>query len=328
VIGQYSTAGRRMDIRVRLLASQRTRPEDLELLRVKSTTGNLVPLSSVVITDERPALQTINHANRERAIRITGNVAPSHSQSEALDAVRALAKQLPLGYSAKLSGQSSQFGDAMESLVFALIIGIAFAYMVLASQFNSLLHPVTVLTILPLSLAGAMAALLIFGKTLNIFSMIGLLLLMGIVKKNSIMLVDYANEVRSHEPALDAVEAMRRAGPVRLRPILMTAMATMMAAIPATLGLGAGAETRGPMAVAVLGGLVLSTALSLYVVPAFYVLTDRGRGWIQRRRAEKQPPAPPQEPQEPPAPPVEPKEPPGADAPPVLTREVGVDEPR
>jgi hydrophobe/amphiphile efflux-1 (HAE1) family protein len=283
IIGQYSTAGRRMDIRVRLLASQRTRPEDLERLRVRSTEGNLVPVSSVVIADERPALQTINHVNRERAVRISGNVAPNHSQSEALAAVEALRTGLPVGYAIRLSGQSSDFGDAMSSLVFALLIGIAFAYMVLASQFNSLLDPVTVLTILPLSLAGAMAALFVTGNTLNVFSMIGLLLLMGIVKKNSIMLVDYANEVRGREN-LDALEAMKRAGPVRLRPILMTATATMMAAVPAALGLGEGSETRGPMAIAVLGGLILSTLLSLYVVPAFYVISDRVKLRLARLR--------------------------------------------
>ena len=149
--------------------------------------------------------------------------------------------------------------------------------MVLASQFNSFLHPVTVLTILPLSIAGAMFALAIAHKTLNIFSMIGLLLLMGIVKKNSIILVDYANEVRA-EGHLGAREAMLKAGPVRLRPILMTAVATLMAAVPSAMGLGPGSETRGPMADAVIGGLVLSTALSLLVVPAFYVVADRLRG--------------------------------------------------
>jgi multidrug efflux pump subunit AcrB len=136
------------------------------------------------------------------------------------------------------------------------------------------LHPVTVLTILPLSIAGAMFALYIAGKTLNVFSMIGLLLLMGIVKKNSIILVDYAAEIRAHEN-LDARTAMLKAGPVRLRPILMTAVATMMAAVPSAMGLGPGSETRGPMADAVIGGLVLSTALSLLVVPAFYVVADR-----------------------------------------------------
>jgi multidrug efflux pump subunit AcrB len=125
--------------------------------------------------------------------------------------------------------------------------------------------------------AGAIFALLIAGKTLNVFSMIGLLLLMGIVKKNSILLVDHANELR-RDGDLDARTAMLRAGPVRLRPILMTAAATLMAAVPSSLGLGPGSETRGPMADAVIGGLVLSTALSLLVVPAFYVVADRLRG--------------------------------------------------
>lgn len=283
VVGQYSTAGRRMDIRMRLLAVQRTRPEDLDMLRVKSSTGLLVPLSSVVSAVERPALQTINHVNRQRAIRISGNVALGKSQSEVLAYVRELSTDMPVGYSVKLSGQSSQFGDAMSSLIFALIIGIAFAYMVLASQFNSLLHPVTVLTILPLSIAGAMGALWLSGKTLNVFSMIGLLLLMGIVKKNSIMLVDHANETRDKHGGT-ATDAMVESGRARLRPILMTAMATMMAAVPSALGLGEGSETRGPMAIAVLGGLILSTVLSLYVVPAFYVLADRGKRFYRRLR--------------------------------------------
>ncbi len=277
VVGQYSNEGRRMDIRARLVQSQRTRPEDLAALRLRSTSGVLVPLSSVVQMKSQAELQEINHADRERAITITGNVAPGRAQSDSLAFVQELAANAPPGYRVVLGGQSSQFGDAMTSLLFALVVGILVAYMVLASQFNSFLHPVTVLTILPLSVAGAIFALLLAGKTLNIFSMIGLLLLMGIVKKNSIILVDYANEVREKE-GLDATEAMLRAGPVRLRPILMTAVATMMAAVPSALGMGPGAETRGPMADAVIGGLVLSTLLSLLVVPAFYVVADRLRG--------------------------------------------------
>lgn len=278
IVGQYSKDGRRMDIRLRLLQPQRTRPEDLERLRVRSATGHLVPLASVTTATEATALRQINHDNRQRAIRITANVAPGRSQGEVLDFIRALPR--PPGYSLVLTGQSSQLGDARRSLQFALLVGIVIAYMVLASQFDSLLHPITVLTILPLSLAGALIALRLTGETLNVFSMIGLLLLLGIVKKSSILLVDHANEVRARE-ALDAAEAMRRAGPVRLRPILMTAVATMMAAVPAALGLGPGAEVRGPMAHAILGGLILSTGLSLFVVPAFYVLGDR----IKRRLA-------------------------------------------
>jgi multidrug efflux pump len=136
-----------------------------------------------------------------------------------------------------------------------------------------------VLTILPLSVAGAFLGLWAGGKTLSIYSMIGILLLMGITKKNSIILVDYANAVRG-EKRFGAREAMLEAGPIRLRPILMTTAATMMAAVPSALGLGAGSETRGPMAIAVLGGLTLSTLLSLLVVPAFYVVSDRIRAKI------------------------------------------------
>jgi multidrug efflux pump len=274
VVGEYSNAGRRMDINMRLAATQRSRPEDLQVLRVRTAGGVLVPLSSVVSTSQTAELQQINHADRERAVTITGNVAAGHAQNEAIAFVQSLTTSLPTGYRVVFSGQSSQFSDAMTSLIFALIIGILVAYMVLASQFNSFLHPVTVLTILPLSVAGAMFALFVTGKTLNVFSMIGLLLLMGIVKKNSIILVDYAAEVR-HKENCDAHTAMLKAGPVRLRPILMTAVATMMAAVPSALGLGPGKETRGPMADAVIGGLVLSTALSLLVVPAFYVVADR-----------------------------------------------------
>jgi hydrophobe/amphiphile efflux-1 (HAE1) family protein len=283
VLGQYSNGGRRMDINLRLAAGQRSRPEDLNVLRVRTSNGTLVPLSSVVMTQQKAELQQINHADRERAITITGNVAVGHAQNEALAYVQSLASSLPPGYRVVLGGQSSQFGDAMSSLLFALVVGILVAYMVLASQFNSLLHPVTVLTILPLSVAGAMFALLFAGKTLNVFSMIGLLLLMGIVKKNSIILVDYALEIRRRD-GLDARAAMLKAGPVRLRPILMTAVATLMAAVPSSLGLGPGAETRGPMADAVIGGLILSTGLSLLVVPAFYVVGDRLR-WPARPTA-------------------------------------------
>ena len=271
-VGKYSSAGRRLDVILRLVAGQRTRPEDISALRVRTPNGDLIPLSAVTTQNEKAVLQAINHADRERAITIFGNVAAGHSQTEALAYVQGLQHEVPPGYRLVLSGQSSQFKDSMNSLLFALGLGILVAYMVLASQFNSFLHPVTVLSILPLSIAGAAFGLLFLHKTLNVFSMIGVLLLMGIVKKNSIILVDYATEMRAK--GANAVAAMLEAGPVRLRPIVMTSVATMMSAIPAALGLGPGAETRAPMADAVLGGLVLSTGLSLLVVPAFYVVAD------------------------------------------------------
>ena len=236
----------------------------------------MIPLSSLVTSVERPALQAITRRDRERAITIYANVAPGKAQDEALKYVETLSRNLPEGTRIVLGGASVAFKESMTSLYFALILGLLVAYMILASQFNSFKHPVTILTILPLSVAGAAIALLIFGKTLNIFSMIGLLLLMGIVKKNSIILVDFANQLRAQ--GMSALEAVKRAGPVRLRPILMTAAATLMAAIPPALGIGPGSEIRTPMAIAIIGGLLLSTVLSLLVVPAFYVLIDRGKG--------------------------------------------------
>ncbi len=289
-IGKYSAGGRRYDVRLRLLAGQRSRPEDLAHLRVRASSGELVPLSALVTTEERPALQAITRRDRERAITVFANVAPGSSQDKALAKVEELAKSSPVGIRVVLGGASVAFRDSMSSLLFALVLGIIVAYMILASQFNSFLHPVTVLTILPLSIAGAAFALWGTGRSLNIFSMIGLLLLMGIVKKNSIILVDYANQLR--DKGRGAAAAILRAGPVRLRPILMTSVATMMAAIPAALGLGAGSETRAPMAVAVIGGLIVSTALSLLVVPAFYLITARAKERFRVRRALRSP-APP-----------------------------------
>ncbi|HVK69087.1 MAG TPA: efflux RND transporter permease subunit [Polyangium sp.] len=287
-VGKYSAGGRRVDVRMRLLADQRSRPEDLSRLKLRAKSGELVPLSTLVKYEEQPALQAITRRDRERAITLFGNVAPGKSQSDALALVEKLGKDVPTGYHVVLGGASVAFRESMGGLVFALILGIIVAYMVLASQFNSFLHPVTVLTILPLSVAGAAFALLLMGQTLNIFSMIGIVLLMGIVKKNSIILVDYATELRNH--GKNALDAMLEAGPVRLRPILMTSIATLMAAVPSALALGEGSEVRAPMAIAVIGGLVISTGLSLLVVPAFYVVADRIAARLARSRRVSTPP--------------------------------------
>jgi multidrug efflux pump len=272
-VGKYSTGGRRIDVRLKLMASQRSRPEDIARLQVRTRSGDLVPLSSLVTSKEQPALQAITRRDRERAITIYANVAPGRSQNDAIKYVEGLAKGLAVGNRIVLSGASVAFRESMSSLLFAMFLGIAIAYMILASQFNSFKDPITIITILPLSIAGAGFALVLTGQSLNIFSMIGLLLLMGIVKKNSIILVDYANAFKAQ--GFSPRESMEKAGPIRLRPILMTATATMMAAIPPALGLGSGSEIRTPMAIAVIGGLVLSTALSLIVVPAFYVIAEK-----------------------------------------------------
>ncbi len=279
-IGKYTSNGRRVDVRVKVEAGQRASPDDIGRLRVRTASGGLVPLSEVTDQRELPALQSVTRRDRARAITVFANPAAGHSQKEAIDFVMGLQRSLPPGYRIVAGGQSAAFQESMSGLVFAFFLGLGVAYMILASQFNSFLQPVTVLTIIPLSLAGALGGLYLAGYSLNIFSMIGLLLLAGIVKKNSIILVDYAQ--RAREQGADARTAMLSAGPTRLRPILMTSIATAVAAVPAAVGLGEGSETRTPMAIAVICGLGLSTLLSLFVVPAFYVVADAGKralGW-------------------------------------------------
>jgi HAE1 family hydrophobic/amphiphilic exporter-1 len=174
------------------------------------------------------------------------------------------------------SGSSKQFKESFQGLIFALVLGFLVAYMILASQFNSFIDPVTILLALPFSFSGAFVALLITGQTINIYSMIGILLLMGIVKKNSILLIEFTNIVRERNSST-ADDALKEACPIRLRPILMTSLATMSAAIPSALATGAGSETVKPMAVTLIGGVLVSTLLTLYVVPVAYSLFDRFR---------------------------------------------------
>jgi HAE1 family hydrophobic/amphiphilic exporter-1 len=189
------------------------------------------------------------------------------------------------------------FQESFQSLIFALVLGLVVAYMVLASQFNSFIHPFTVLLALPFSITGALISLWIGGQSLNIYSMIGIILLMGIAKKNSIILVDFTNQLR--EEGRPRQEALLEACPIRLRPILMTSVSTIAGAVPSALALGPGAETRIPMALAVIGGITVSTFMTLFVVPSAYSVLDDFNLWAvarlhrQRERAAGRPvPAP------------------------------------
>jgi hydrophobe/amphiphile efflux-1 (HAE1) family protein len=286
VAGKYTHDGRRYDIRVRLNAEERARKEDIYKLNVRNNRGNLIPLSELVQLKEEPSLQAIYHEDRERAITVFANMAKGTAQAEALDTVERLAKEvLPAGYHVKMAGSSETFKESFRELIFALLLGIVVSYMILASQFNSYIHPVTVLLALPFSLSGALLALFLAGQTINLFSLIGILLLMGIVKKNSILLVEFTNHHR--ELGLSVTEALKQACPIRFRPIIMTSVSTIVGAVPAALALGPGAEVRIPMGLAVIGGVILSTLLTLIVVPAFYSIVSDSKlsRWLDRRRA-------------------------------------------
>jgi len=267
--GKFTSRGKRYDIRVRLAEPDRSSPKDIQNMWVRNEFGEVVPLSAVVTSQVNPSLFSITRKNRERAVSIYANPAPGHSQQEALDRVVKIGKEvLPADYHLVFSGGSQAFKESNQSLVFALILGIFVAYMVLGTQFNSFIHPFTVLLALPFSVTGAFLFLFLSRNSLNLYSMIGLILLMGIVKKNSILLVDFTNVRRAQ--GMGVKEALLDACPIRLRPILMTSVAMIAAAVPEALAIGPGSEVMVPMAVAVIGGVALSTILTLFVVPCAY----------------------------------------------------------
>ncbi|MBF0489947.1 MAG: efflux RND transporter permease subunit [Candidatus Omnitrophica bacterium] len=274
-VSQYTHNDKRYDIKIRLKADQRMKPEDILNQWVWNNRGELVQLKELVTIEQKPTAVTITRRDRERAINLTANMAPGKSQTDAMAEAMKIAKSiLPDGYHAMFTGSSRASQESNQGVLFIFGLGIAVAYMVLASQFNSYLHPLTVLVALPFSISGAFMALWIGGQSLNIYSMIGLILLMGIVKKNSILLVDFTNHVRE-EQKQGVNEALLQACPIRLRPILMTSFATIAAAIPPALAIGPGAEVRIPMSIAVIGGVIVSTFFTLFVVPCVYVVLSR-----------------------------------------------------
>ncbi len=269
--GLFTDNGRRYDVRVRAEGRFRITPEDISRFFVRNNRGEMIRLSDVVRIEQKPTLLSITRKDRERSVGIFANVAAGKSQAAVLEEVEKIAKEsLPEGYHIVLSGSSQTFKESFQSLLVALLLGILVAYMVLGAQYNSFIHPFSVLLALPFSVSGAFVALWLTDKSLNVYSMIGLILLMGIVKKNSILLVDFTNQRRRE--GLDVRAALVDACPVRLRPILMTSIATITAAIPPALALGPGAETRIPMAVSIIGGVLVSTLLTLVVVPSAYSL--------------------------------------------------------
>ncbi len=276
-------SGRRDDVRIKLLDRYNRAPGDISRIKVRNIHGEMVPLSSVVHIAEKPSYLTITRYNRERAINIFANIGPEKSQSDIMSFIEKTAKEvLPGGYHITFSGSSETFKESFESLIFALILGIVVAYMILGSQYNSFLHPIIILLALPFSASGAFIAMRLTGISLNIYSMIGLLLLMGIVKKNSIMLVDFTNNRRV--AGMGVHEALADACPLRLRPILMTSIATIAAALPPAMSLGPGSETTRPMGIVVIGGVFLSALLTLFVVPCAYSLMSR----FESRRHQKE----------------------------------------
>lgn len=278
-VGRFTDRGRRYDVRVRFQEQERASPDNILLMTLRSGDNKLVTVEDVVSELTMVStLPVINRYNHQRKIEITANTASGVSQGEAIKRCKEIAQGvLPDHVSLVELGNASALSETMTSLVFALVLGIVVAYMILGVQFNSFVHPLTVLLAMPFAVTGALVTLWITGDSISMMSMIGLILLMGLVKKNSIILVDYTNQLR--ETGLAVEEALLKACPVRLRPILMTSIATVAGAIPAAIGIGPGAETRSPMARAIIGGILVSTAVTLFLVPSFYLFVEKVRAF-------------------------------------------------
>jgi HAE1 family hydrophobic/amphiphilic exporter-1 len=281
-ISTYKEGGRRYDVRLRVEDEQRQGPEDVASLTVRSDTGELVRLENLISLTAGTGVNVINRQDRQRAVTIEGNFAEGGAQGAALQQAGVLASSmLPQEYSTALSGASETFQQTFNSMIFALVLALVITYMLLASQFESFVHPFTIMLAVPLAAIGALGLLFVTGSSLNLFSAIGMLLLIGLAVKNSILLVDYTLTLRRRGRTRD--DAIREAGPVRLRPIVMTSLSIVFGLLPVGLALSEGSETRQPLAIAVIGGILTSTLLTLFVIPVVYTLVDDLSAWATAR---------------------------------------------
>ena len=281
-VSTFTRDNKLYDVMVQLEPQQRATPSDMAGIYLRGRDGALVRLDAVASVDEGVGPRQLNHFNRVRSFTLTGNMSPGFTLGQAVDSLRAAgAEVLPPGSSVALAGESRELEESGTALYFAFVLALVVVFMVLAAQFESLVHPFTVLLSVPLAVTGALAALFIGGSTLNLYSQIGVILLIGLVTKNSILLVEYANQLKAK--GMETLQAVMESARIRFRPILMTSFATVMATMPIALGLGAGSASRRPLGYAIVGGLVFSTALTLFLVPVVYVLLDAVRARVGRR---------------------------------------------
>ncbi|TSE34214.1 Efflux pump membrane transporter BepE [Tepidimonas charontis] len=276
VVGRYKREGEQYDVIVQTAPSARSTPQDIERLYVRGRGEAMIPLSALVQVEEVVSPRELNHFAQRRSASITANLAPDFALGDALQAMDAIAREvLPEGYTTDLDGQSREFRAASGALAVVFVLALVFIYLVLAAQFESFIDPFIILLSVPLSMLGALAALKLTGGTLNVFSQIGLVTLVGLITKHGILIVEFANQLR--QQGHDIQRAVREAAALRLRPILMTTAAMVLGAIPLALASGAGAESRQQIGWVIVGGMSIGTLLTIFVVPTMYLLLARQR---------------------------------------------------
>jgi multidrug efflux pump len=262
----------------------RSTPDAIQNLYIRGNQG-LVQLANIVNVEKTVAPKELNHYNRIRSAKITATLVPGVTLGKALDDLDRIAQtKLPSDIKREYAGQSLEYKTSSSALYFMFLLAIVFIYLVLSAQFESFVHPFTILLSVPLAVFGALLTLYLFGQSLNIYSQIGLIMLVGLVTKNSILIVEFANQ--QQEKGLSLFDAIVEAATIRLRPILMTSFATIFGILPIALGLGAGGESRQPLGMVVVGGMLFSTFLTLVIVPVVYTLLAR---FIKSKEKVEQP---------------------------------------
>ena len=263
-------------------------PDALTRLYVRSSSGELVPLSTVAKMSPGVGPIAVNHDGQFPAVTISYNLRPGVALSEGVAAVeRVSLPLLPDSVSAKSQGTAQAFQDSLKGMGWLLLLAIVVIYLVLGILYESFIHPLTILSGLPSAGFGALFTLWIFGQPLDLYGFVGVIMLLGIVKKNAIMMLDFALEAQRHDPSRTPLDAITEGCHVRFRPIMMTTMAALMGALPIAIGMGAGAEARRPLGLAVVGGLCFSQLVTLYITPVYYAYMEDFSRWLTRRFGQR-----------------------------------------
>jgi multidrug efflux pump len=274
VVTRYKRDAEQYDVIVQTLASARNTPDDIDVIQVRGRNDTMIPLSSLVKVRESVSPRELNHFGQRRSVSITANLAPDYSLGEAIKFMDATAaKVLKPGYTTELNGTSREFKNSQGALVVVFVLALLFIFLVLAAQFESFIDPFVIMLSVPLSMIGALLALKFTGGSLNVYSQIGLITLVGLITKHGILIVEFTNQLREQGMAMQ--EALIKASAQRLRPILMTTGAMVLGAVPLALATGAGAESRTQIGWVIVGGMSLGTLLAIFVVPTMYSLLAR-----------------------------------------------------
>ena len=273
-VTRYKRDAEQYDVIVQTEASGRNTPEDIERIYVRGRSDTMIPLSALVKVRESVSPRELNHFGQRRSVSITASLAPDYSLGEALKFMDATAaKVLKTGYTTDLNGTSREFKNSQGALVVVFVLALVFIFLVLAAQFESFIDPLVIMLSVPLSMIGALLALKWSGGSLNVYSQIGLITLVGLITKHGILIVEFTNQLRAG--GMDMVDALIKASSQRLRPILMTTGAMVLGAVPLALATGAGAESRIQIGWVIVGGMSLGTLLTIFVVPTMYTLFAR-----------------------------------------------------